>query len=72
MFKKTIIIILSVLYLSISTVSFASDPTTFKDLVGLYPEIQYEDLGEYNYTIEEIGNDYYLIKIDGEYYVVEL
>ncbi|MCK5051945.1 MAG: hypothetical protein KAS53_09500 [Candidatus Cloacimonetes bacterium] len=72
MFKKTIILILTVLFLSVSSINYASDPPTFEDLVAYYPEIQFEDLNNYNYTIQEHGIDYYLVKIDGEIYIVEL
>lgn len=73
MFKKTIIIILSVLFLSLSTISLvALDPPTFEDLVAFYPEILSEDLEGYNYTIDEYGIDYYLVRIEGVVYIVQL
>ena len=72
MFKKSLIVILSVLFLSISSLTYSdSDQPTFEDLVAFYPEILYEDLENYNYTIEEHGNDFYLVKINGVYYVVK-
>ncbi len=72
MFKKTIILILSVLFLSLSSINYASDPPTFEDLKSFYPVILYEDLDNYNYTIEEYGIDFYLVEIDGVTYIVEL
>jgi len=71
MFKKTIILILSVLFLSLSSINYASDPPTFEDLVAIYPEILFEDLENYNYTIEDHGINYYLVKINGVLYIVK-
>ena len=72
MFKKTIIIILSVLFLSLSTINYASDPPTFEDLIAFYPEILFEDLDNYNYTIEKQGGNYYLVKVNGVTYIVKI
>ncbi len=72
MFKKTIILILSVLFLSISSLTYSDpDQPTFEDLVAFYPEILFEDLENYNYTIEDYGNDFYLVKINGVLYIVK-
>jgi hypothetical protein len=71
-FKKTMILTLAVLFLLISTIVHA-DPEgpTFADLVELYPEMLSEDLDNYTYTIEEHGIDYYLVKIDGTWWIVK-
>lgn len=72
MFKKTIIIILSVLFLSVSSINYALDPPIFEDIIAFYPEIIFEDLENYNYTIEKHGDDYYLVKVNGVTYIVKL
>lgn len=72
MFNKSLIVALFVLFLSISSFIYPdSDPPTYEYLVTLYPEILFEDLENYNYTIEVHGNDFYLVKINGVYYVVK-
>lgn len=72
MFKKSLIIALSVLFLSISSFIYPdSTPLTYEYLVTIYPEILFEDLENYNYTIEEHGNDFYLVKINGVLYIVK-
>jgi hypothetical protein len=72
MFKKTILIILSVLFLSLSTINLvALDPPIFEYLKPFYSEILFEDLENYDYTTEEIGNDFYLVKINGVIYIVQ-
>ena len=73
MFKKSIIILLSILFLSISSLIYSDpDTPTFRDLIIFYPEILFEDLENYDYTIEDHGNDFYIVKINGVTYIVQL
>lgn len=73
MFKKSLIIILSILFLTISSLIYPdSDLVTFIDLVAYYPEILYEDLENYNYIIDEYGHDFYLVVVNGVTYIVQL
>ncbi len=72
MFKKTIIIILSFLALTLSTINLvASDPPAYEDMILLYSEILNEDLENYEYTVYEYGDDYILVEIEGVTYVVQ-
>jgi hypothetical protein len=73
MSKKSLIIILSILFLTISSLIYPEpDQVTFADLVAYYPEILYEDLENYNYTINAHGSDFYLVTINGVTYIVQL
>ena len=72
MYRKTLITILIVLFISVSSLIYPySVNPTFEYLVAFYPEILSEVLGDINYTIYEQGDDYYLVEINGVTYIVK-
>ncbi|RLC51139.1 MAG: hypothetical protein DRI23_05645 [Candidatus Cloacimonadota bacterium] len=70
MFKKNLVVALTIVILFISVLTYAG-PLTYEDLKGLYPEMTWGDAQQYEYTIEEYGPDYYLIEIEGTWYLVQ-
>lgn len=51
-------------------VLFLSATIHFVNATESYKVISYEDLSKYNYKIMEAGEDYFIVEIDGEYYLV--
>ncbi len=67
MFKKTIILILAISFLSISAIVQASSA----DPSELYPHMSFEELENYEYVIDEYGPNYIVVIVDGKIYYVE-
>ena len=45
---------------------------TWQELEVSYPRIDHNDLFMYDYTIRDVGIDFYLVEIDGKVYLIVL
>jgi len=72
MYRKSLVTILIVLFIFVSSLIYSDSVNqTFEDLAAFYPEILSETLEDFNYTIYEQGDDYYLVEINGVTYIVK-